>query len=66
MRWANKRPVTWVPGCHTEMTSQPGGCLPWGTPAHPDEHVLESKSEGEPFLAAAVLLLGPYWFVERL
>ena len=39
--WAATHPVQWVLGCHIEWSSQPGGCLTWGTPAHPDERVLE-------------------------
>ncbi len=45
LNFAGKNPVEWVLGCHIEWSSQPGGCYPWGTAAHPDEHVLQLEPQ---------------------
>lgn len=37
-------PVKWVLGCHIEMSGAPFGLLPYGLPAHPNEHVLQLPS----------------------
>jgi len=45
LHFAGTNPVEWVLGCHIEWTSQPGGCLSWGTSAHPDERVLQMRPQ---------------------
>lgn len=40
-RWAANHPVSWVVGCHVEMSKTPGVSFPFGTSAQPNEHSLE-------------------------
>lgn len=39
--FAAVNPVTWVAGCHIEMSATPGIDFAYGTTYHPNEHVLE-------------------------
>ncbi|MCP3919620.1 MAG: MBL fold metallo-hydrolase [bacterium] len=41
--FASTNPVTWVVGCHVEMSDMPGVAYPWGTSAHPREHPLQLR-----------------------
>ena len=43
--FAAEHPVEWVLGCHIEMSAVPFGSYAWGTPAHPNEHVLQFRPE---------------------
>lgn len=38
---ASRKPVSWILGCHIEMTNTPGKDYAYGTTYHPDEHVLQ-------------------------
>lgn len=39
--FAAANPVEWVVGCHIEYSDTPGMPFAYGTPAHPNEHVLQ-------------------------
>lgn len=45
VNFAGEHPVEWVVGCHIEMSDRPFGSFAWGTPQHPNEHVLEFPPE---------------------
>ena len=41
IEFTGSRPVSWVLGCHIEMTTAPGVDYEQSAPTHPDEHPLE-------------------------
>ena len=43
--FARVHPVSWVLGCHIEMSREPGRLYPLGTTWQPDEHVLQLGPE---------------------
>ena len=39
--FAQQNPVTWVVGCHVEISNTPGDWYPYGVASQPDEHPLQ-------------------------